>query len=109
MDYSTPGLKLTTILDDPLVTASHLQVYASHTKQITIQGSGFLSSFNHHDKPEARAAIIRQSGGGWGCGCKKAHYVASEGENGVDILGASGNVFFRYEREKSSEHPCAPN
>lgn len=54
VDYSSPGLKLATILDDPFVLASQLQVYSSHTKQITIQGSGFLSSFNHHDKPQAR-------------------------------------------------------
>eukprot|EP00752_Nemacystus_decipiens_P008401 g7511.t1 len=61
VDYSSPGLKLATILDDPFVLASHLQVYASHTKQVTIQGQGFFSSFNHHDKPQV---VLSPTGAG---------------------------------------------
>eukprot|EP00903_Cladosiphon_okamuranus_P015736 g14524.t1 len=69
VDYSSPGLKLATILDDPFVMASQLQVYASHTKSITIQGSGFLSAFNHHDKPKVVLSPTNQ-----------AHYLVKDGE-----------------------------
>ncbi|CAN0121482.1 unnamed protein product, partial [Ectocarpus fasciculatus] len=53
VDYTSPGLKVATVLDDPSVSESHLHAYASHTKHITIQGMGFLSTFNFHVKPQA--------------------------------------------------------
>ncbi|CAN0080830.1 unnamed protein product, partial [Ectocarpus sp. 6 AP-2014] len=53
VDYTSPGLKVATILDDPSVSESHLHAYASHTKHITIHGIGFLSTFNFHVKPQA--------------------------------------------------------
>lgn len=40
-------------MDDPFISASQLHVYASHTKHITIQGSGFISAFDIHKKPKA--------------------------------------------------------
>ncbi|CAN0454696.1 unnamed protein product, partial [Ectocarpus sp. 12 AP-2014] len=52
VDYTSPGLKVATILDDPSVSESHLHAYASHTKHITIHGIGFLSTFNFHVKPQ---------------------------------------------------------
>ncbi|CAM9180767.1 unnamed protein product [Scytosiphon promiscuus] len=48
VDYSSPGLKLATVLDDPFVAESQLHVYASHTRHITIQGRGFLSASDPH-------------------------------------------------------------
>ncbi|CAB1117706.1 unnamed protein product [Ectocarpus sp. CCAP 1310/34] len=60
VDYTSPGLKVATILDDPSVSESHLHVYASHTKHITIQGIGFLSTFNFHVKPKASGVVIAE-------------------------------------------------
>lgn len=50
--FGSPGLKLATILDDPFVEASQLHVYSTHTRHITIQGHGFLSSFDPAFKPQ---------------------------------------------------------
>lgn len=58
VDYSSPGLKVATVLDDPMVLASELHVYASHTKHITIQGRGFVSAYNTHYLPKVRARIV---------------------------------------------------
>ena len=52
VEKKPPGLKLATINEDPLVEASQLMVYASHTKHITIQGRGFMSSHDPFCKPE---------------------------------------------------------
>ncbi|CAM9368981.1 unnamed protein product, partial [Ectocarpus sp. 12 AP-2014] len=52
VEYVSPGLKVATILHDPLVLESHLYAHASHTKHITIHGIGFLSTFNFHVKPQ---------------------------------------------------------
>lgn len=65
VDYSSPGLKLATVLDEPFVAESQLHVYASHTRHITIQGRGFLSAFNTHTKPQVwYMSIVRRVGHG---------------------------------------------
>ncbi|CAN0066429.1 unnamed protein product [Pylaiella littoralis] len=52
VESPSSGLVVATVLDDPFISASQLHVYASHTKHITIQGSGFISAFDIHKKPK---------------------------------------------------------
>ncbi|CAM9632037.1 unnamed protein product [Ectocarpus sp. 4 AP-2014] len=52
VEYVSPGLKVATILHDPLVFESHWHAYASHTKNINIHGIGFLSTFTSRVKPQ---------------------------------------------------------
>lgn len=42
----SPGVKIATILEDPKVEERELLVYASHTREIRIKGSGFVSDYD---------------------------------------------------------------
>lgn len=52
MTFASPGLKVATIMDDPFVKASQIQVYASYTKDIAVKGQGFTSAFDPNFKPK---------------------------------------------------------
>lgn len=48
---------MTTVLEDPIVEASQLLVYASHTKRITIKGQGLLSAFDPFETPKVKVTV----------------------------------------------------
>lgn len=45
------GVKIATILEDPVVDAAELQIYRTHTKHFAVRGSGFLSSLDTNKPP----------------------------------------------------------
>lgn len=52
--FQSPGVKIATILEDPIVEASQLHVYATRTKQINIKGRGFFSVYDPQFSPKVK-------------------------------------------------------
>lgn len=45
------GRKVATILEDPVVNANEMHIYATHTKHFPVRGSGFLAELDGASKP----------------------------------------------------------
>jgi len=55
------GIKVATILSDPTVKEENLRIYATMSKHFTIQGSGFINSFNPDHEPKVKFDTIPES------------------------------------------------
>eukprot|EP00752_Nemacystus_decipiens_P008845 g7893.t1 len=45
------GVKVATILEDPVVKSAEMHIYATHTKHFPVRGSGFLAELDGASKP----------------------------------------------------------
>ena len=45
------GVKVATILEDPVVKPGEMHIYATHTKHFPVRGSGFLAELDGASKP----------------------------------------------------------
>ena len=47
------GVKVATILEDPVVKPGEMHIYTTHTKHFPVRGSGFLAELDGASKPPA--------------------------------------------------------
>lgn len=67
--FKSPGVKVATIIADPLVAESQAAAYTTYTKRIIITGSGFVSAYDPKIKPKVKLTPTRDD-----------HYAVLDGD-----------------------------